>query len=1214
MSNKIKMSAVATAVGFAFASHGAIAAPNFDKAFQPELSSTKQYSQEKHVQIKTRYIVQLEDEPLATYSGGVVGFSATSAKSTGNDKLNLKSRAAVTYGDYLKKQQKSVASSIASATGAKSVLSFNTLFNGIVVEGKEGQQAALAALPGVKKVFLDSEYHAVMDASIDIIKGVEAWTELGGQSEAGKGVKVAIIDSGIRPENPMFSDLGMEAPEFSEDELAHLAANPDYCRASTGDASFCNNKLIVARHFGPLTSGMHPDEYMTPLGYDAHGTHVAGTAVGNPVEITYQGSDLSISGVAPAAHLMVYKALWHTTSGRASGRTTGLMQALEAAIKDGADVINNSWGGGAGANPASSAYGDLFKAAEEAGVVVVTAAGNDGNGPQTIGCPGCIESGLTVANTQTGRFFSQTIEIAGESYLSVEGSNGLLSDTIQLPVVAAHFAEPENAEGCNEYSEGVSFADSIAFVSRGSCAFTTKAQNAAKAGAKAIIIHNNAPGGAMGMSMDEAPIPASAVSLEDGEKILEVLKAAEDTLVATLDPTITRTVLEKFTDAVNTSSSRGPNGEPSFLKPDIAAPGTDILSAYSPDEGNGLTFNAISGTSMASPHVAGAAALMKQTKPDWSAVQIKTALMSTSKMNGLHKEDLVTKADAFDVGAGRLDVPSALGAAVTFAKGSYADPSCLSVCSFTNTMTNMMDEAGEWTGKIVTDMDGAEITLSPSTINLTAAGTEGAEATFNLDIDTTYNAVKDWNFGHVVWTHTSGKVAHLPFAVYDNETSNASALVANVDADSLNSQTPANLSVEFTNIAYSGEFNVDIDFTDAVVEESAFAGVGEVTVNPVGNTINWKGSVEKSTLDIVAEDFLGTTSLTSFGIAPVECGADCDEFTITVNAPFKFAGKEYSAFTVSDNGFIAVGADVDTSGSYAPQAMPSQTTPNGVIAPLWADYDLEGGTGGGHLYVGVLTDSAGTKYHIVEWHKIQEYDGDGTEYSFQVIITEGTDQIRINYLDVPKLPASYSAGAETADGTIGDMIEAVPTGAALGKGYIVNQVAGGKVKLDFQVTASDKSHYTSADVVTTDEEQTVNIAVLENDAAESRFKFTANVTSETSTDEYSAGKGVRVTGSLDASSVTVVDAPKFGIATAKEDGTIDYMPAQGFSGSDSFTYTVSDVSGSVSNPTTVSVTVNDTIPTPTPDATPAPKSSSGSLAWLALLATPFAMLRRRKQK
>lgn len=1226
MSKTIRMSTVAAAVGLAVVSQAAVAAPTFEKAVQSELLSKASYSQQKQIESKTRYIIQLEDEPLATYSGGVPGYEATSAAATGESKLNLRSEPAIQYGAYLKKKQKQLASSAAAATGTQVRTSFSALFNGIVVEGQSGQLETLAKLPGVKKVFLDTEFHAVMDASIDIVKGVEAWQKSGGQSEAGKGVKVAIIDSGIRPENPMFSDIGLAAPEFTEEQLAHLEQNPDYCRADAGDEDFCNNKLIVAREFYPLPSGVHPDEYMSPLGFDAHGTHVAGTAVGNPIEITYQGIDVELSGVAPAAQLLAYKALWHKADGRASGTTSALMSALETAIADGADVINNSWGGGAGANPASSAYGELFKAAEEAGVVVVTAAGNDGNGPQTIGCPGCIESGLTVANTQTGRFFSQTIEVAGQQFISTEGSNGLLESTMQFPLVAAHHVDPENKEGCYDYSEGVSFADSVAFVSRGECSFEQKADKAAAAGAEAIIIHNNGAGGAMGMSMDGATIPASSVSLEDGQAILALLEEAEDALVATLDPSIKRTVLEKYTDAVNQSSSRGPNGEPSFLKPDIAAPGTAILSAFSPDEGNGLTFNAITGTSMASPHVAGAAALMKQHHPDWSAVQIKTALMSTSKMSGLHKEDLVTKADAFDVGAGRLDIPSALAASLTFSKGSYADPSCLTVCSFENVATNMLDEEGEWTGTVVTDMDGAEVSLSPATLTLGAHGSETESATFNLDIDTTFNVNKGWNFGHVVWTHSSGKVAHLPYAIYDKDSSDATVLNANVDADTLNSYTPARMSVEFDNMTFADEFEVAIQLGEgaqllkgAPVVDTATAGSGELSVDKANNTILWKGSVAQSSLTLTEDDFLGDVSLTQFDIPAVKCTDTCDEVSFTVNAPFKFAGKEYSAFTVSDNGFIAVGADVDTNGSYAPQAMPDMQAPNGVIAPLWADFDLVGGTGGGELYIGALSDADDNTYHIVEWHKAQLWGGDGTEYTFQVVIKEGTDEIRFNYIDVPALPASYTAGVESVDGTLGDTITA-PQGLGLAKGYVINQVAGGKVNIDYQVVANNKSHYTAADVVTTDEEETVNIAVLANDLGESRFSFNAKVTSETSTETFIANKGVRVEGSLQASTVKVVDAPANGELTVKEDGTIDYTPNTGFAGEDSFTYTVREAAGLTSEPTMVTVTVNDTIadPQPTPDVSPEPDNSSsgssGSLAWLALLAAPFAALRRRKVK
>lgn len=1224
MSKTIKISAVAAAVAVTLAATSSIAAPMFDKVFQPETSSIKQYSQDKTQQTKTRYIVQLEDEPLATYKGGIVGLMATSSSATGDSKVQLGSQAAVKYKSYLKAKQKQLTQSIAKVSGAKVSKSFDTLFNGVVVEGQPEQLAALSALPGVKKVFLDTEYYAVMDASIDVVKGVEAWQALGGQSEAGKGVKVAVIDSGIRPENPMFSGDGFGEPEFTAEQQAYLTSNPDYCRISTGEADFCNNKLIVARAFGPTPSGLHPNEYLSPLGYDGHGTHVAGTAVGNPVEITYQGSNLALSGVAPAAQLLAYKALYHKSDGRASGTTSALISALEAAIADGADVINNSWGGGAGGNPASSAYADLFKAAEEAGVVVVTAAGNDGNAPQTIGCPSCIESGLTVANTQTGRFFSQTVEVAGESYMTVEGSNGLLDSVLELPIISAQVIAPDNFEGCEEFAEGVSFADSVALISRGACAFSVKAQNAEKAGAKAVIIHNNVLGGAMGMAMDDATIPAVSVSLEDGTDIVELLTDAEDALIARLDPTVIRTIVERFTDAVNSSSSRGPNGEPSFLKPDIAAPGTDILSAFSPDEGNGLTFSSLTGTSMASPHVAGAAALMKQQHPQWNAVQIKTAMMSTSKMDGLHKEDLVTEADPFDVGAGRLDIPSSFDAAVTFGHGSYADPSCLSVCSFSNTMTNMLDEAGEWTAKVVTDMAGAEISVSPSVINLDALGSdnEGDTATFNLDVDTTFNTIKGWNFGHVVWTHTSGKVAHLPFAIHDDETTNASVFKVSVDADSLNSYTPAKVAVEFNNTVYSDEFEVNVELDEnaemlsgAKPVATVTNGSGELTLSDDKRSINWQGTATRESFVIEDEDFLGTTSLTAFDIEPFACAGPCDEFSVTVNADFIFDGREYSSFTVSDNGFIAVGADVDTTGSYAPQAMPDSQAPNGVIAPLWADYDLAGGTtGGGQLYLGTLSNADGDVFYIVEWNNVELYAGTGEQYTFQVIITEGTDDIRINYIDVPQLPSAHSAGVESVDGQIGALLSNIPTGNDIGKGYVINKAEGGSVAIDFQVFAKDRSHYTASDVVVVDEEQTITIDVLENDLAESRFVFDASATSETSTSEFFAHKGARIVGSLEASTLEVAEQPSNGTATVNDDGSIDYTPNAQFSGEDSFTYTVREASGTTSEATTVSITVNDTIADPQPEPTPEPESSnssSGSFGWLVLLAAPLAMLRRR---
>jgi len=1320
MSTKfIKKSAVALAVGSVLTAGSVVAAQNFIVSGSPEKVSTAQASLNKTQVAAVRYIIQLEEAPLATYKGGIVGLDATSASVTGEGKLNLASKSAVQYRSFIKAKQKSVASKLTALGNVKVTQAFDTLFNGIVVEAENNAEARLNSIPGVKKVFRDEEYEVQMDASHEVIKSVEAWTSLGGQSEAGKGIKVAVIDSGIRPENPMFSGEGFPAAEFTEAQQAYLTSNPDYCRQTL--ATFCNEKVIVAREFYPQPSGLHPDEYNSPLGYDAHGTHVAGTAVGNPVQITHKGADVTLSGVAPAAYLMAYKALWHKENGRASGTGTALLGALDAAVKDGADVINNSWGGGAGGNPAGSPYATAFEAAEEAGVVVVTAAGNDGPDANTIGCPGCVESGLTVANTQTGRFFAQVLTVNGEEYLTNEGSNELLEGSFELPIISAKLKQPENFEGCTEFTDKELFKNSIALISRGSCAFSDKAENAAAAGAEAIVIYNNVAGAPMGMSMDDAKIPAVSIASEDGQTLVDLLTSAEEDVTAKLDDATKRIIASKYTDSLANGSSRGPNGEPNFLKPDIAAPGTAILSAFSPDEGNGATFAAISGTSMASPHVAGAAALMKQKHPEWSAVDIKTALMSTSETNGLTKQDAETPADAFDVGAGRLDIPSALGAKLSFVHGSYSDPSCLGTCSFTNTLKNKMTEAGEWTAHVVTDDGALDVDVSPSVITLGAMSAEdGSDSKeFKLDIDTTYATIKGWNFGHVVWTHTSGKVAHLPFAIYAAENNNDTVLSTTVESNDSNSAVPSKVSVMLANTVFSDEITLDVKFdgarllAGAAVKEKLVGGVGSFTVDAENNSLQWVGTLDKSEFKLTEDTILGASSLVDdFGVGTQPCDGPCDETTMTFNWGYSFDGQDYSQLTVSDNGFIAVGGNVDTDGTYAPQNMPDATAPNGIIAPLWADFDLTGteagDTGGGAISVGVLT-GGGDRFLVVEWHKAQLWGGDGTEYTFQAIIKENSDEIWFNYVDVPALPSSYSIGVESADGKTGLTNNAINTAA--GTGHLIESVVGGTLAIDYQLEAMDHSDYTSDDSVTTDEETSITVDVLANDLGESRFTIDTNVSGKDTNSEFRSLKGVRVQGGLEASTVEIMTQAANGTTTINEDGTIRYIPATAFSGKDSFTYTVREASGLKSAETTVNVVVNDTntlpevtvteevsvnegvtvtleatatdaeqnadiltftwtqtsgtaveltdadkatatftagnldsgtdvlefevsvndgsqssvtkmvtvivadVPAPVVTPTePKKKSSSGSLAWLMLLATPFAFLRRRKSQ
>lgn len=310
------------------------------KSYAPELLSADQYrkSQSAPSQIAPqRFIVELESPSLSMYKGGISTLAATAPAKKGQ-KINVLSSQAHSYSSHLVQEQNKFASALSKVSANTKVeRQFKTLFNGVTLVGQGLSIEQLMAIPGVKAVYPEAMYEINMDASLEVINSQAMWAAVDGMENAGKGIKVAVIDGGIRPENPMFADNGFAAPTGA-------LPTDDYC--STVDTTFCNNKLIVARWSQP-TFPVCADEYMSPLGFGGHGTHVAGTAVGNQVNTTYRGVDVTLSGVAPAAYLMAYKALYSKADcSGGSGSNIMLMEALEHAVNDGADVINNSWGEG----------------------------------------------------------------------------------------------------------------------------------------------------------------------------------------------------------------------------------------------------------------------------------------------------------------------------------------------------------------------------------------------------------------------------------------------------------------------------------------------------------------------------------------------------------------------------------------------------------------------------------------------------------------------------------------------------------------------------------------------------------------------------------------------------------------------------------------------------------------------------------------------------
>ncbi|WP_199609865.1 S8 family serine peptidase [Flocculibacter collagenilyticus] len=1076
---------------------------------------------------------------------------------------------------------------------------YDTVFNGIAIKATAEQAENIQQIKGIKRVYKNNKVYPKLDRSHDVINSATAWALAGGRADAGKNIKVAIIDSGIRPTHPMFSGSGFSAPDLSGN--SHITNNPDYCRAV--DATFCNNKLIIARYSNP-TFAIYEDEHLSPLGFDGHGTHVAGIAVGNEVTAPFANQSLNISGVAPGAYLLVYKALFASAGDATdiSGDDVMLLEALDHAVKDGADVINNSWGGGAGGNPATSVYRTVFEDAEAAGVVVVSAAGNEGSGTSTISCPGCIEAGITVGNTTHGRFFSNVVTLAGVDYLAVEGSNNLLTSNLNLPLIAAKQVDSNNELGCNAFPAGA-FDNAIALVSRGVCLFTEKAANARAAGADAIIIYNNVASAPFTMTMDESLLPAVMVSQQNGEKILEQLSQSAGQ-TAFINASTTRVIDEFYSDNLVASSSRGPNTQLSFLKPDIVAPGGSILSAISPEDPTALNqdYALLTGTSMASPHVAGAAAVLKQLKPNWNAKQIKSALMSTSDFINLVTEDSETVASLFDRGAGRLNLGKASQTNTTFNKASYANSACISACSVVNSVTNHNNVVMQWSAVVIMDDDEVNGTVSPADITLSSNQT----LSFTTRIDTSTATEAKWYFGRVQFTSTTGLQRHIPIVVFATE-SNNNAVVNTFTTDPqplIGENVP--ITAELQNAGYKGNITFEVatpteaEFVNNTLQVNVERG-STTSQSQTSNKLQWQGLLDAESLTVEPDATpWGNIPLSGFGAGPVACANGCDDFSFSIDFNFSYNGQSYSQLVVSDNGLVIPGGNQDLENASTNQLLPSFNAPNNVIAPLWADFDLdEAGvtdSGGGVIRQHIL-QSDGKQYLVVEWDKVRLYSEDNSEtdeYSFQVIVEENTDNIWFNYLALPQMPNVATVGAENSDGTVGvnyyhnTNYPATPsapsgstpilTGAALaqsGFSLELKKLAGGKVTLSYQLQSNSTNNYTKADMLIVEENASGSINVLSNDDATAQVTVNATATLGTLVQEASQLIVLAADGGLDASSLSLTQLPQYGQAEITSAGVIKYTPNAGFSGIDTLRYQVSDQQGRQSNPTDVSITVEN---------------------------------------
>ncbi|RUO40561.1 hypothetical protein CWE15_07400 [Aliidiomarina taiwanensis] len=1148
------------------------------------------------------FIVELEDAPLATYSGGVRGLAPTARTFTSAERLETDSVEAIAYTQYLQTQQARVASALQAKLPSLSIeRNFNVTLNGFVVSvpRQDDVVAQLQSVTGVKKVYENEIFYTQMDASLDIIKAPTTWAQAGGQDSAGAGVKVAVIDTGITPHHPMFSGVGHERPEGLPTD--------DYC--ATQDPTFCNSKLVVARYYEPLGAA-HPDETLTPKDFGGHGTHVAGTAVGNAVYAEYDSMDVNISGVAPGASLMVYKALYINPQGQGTGSSINLASALEDAVADGADVINNSWGGGAGGDPSNSVYRSIFTNAEAAGVVLVTAAGNDGPGAQTVGCPGCVEAGITVASTQTGRVFGSLLTAPGVDtiYARPGSGNFELSADITAPLLPAMEVDEANALACEPFPAGA-FEGSIAFISRGECSFGDKANHAEAAGAVAMVLYNNAPGGLV-MSMPDATLPSVSISQEQGESVLEAWTQGSSATITRNQALFSSLAKNSMSDF----SSRGPNGDSSFLKPEIAAPGSDILSAYPTEEEGVANYQLNSGTSMASPHVAGAAAVLRQMRPELNAFEIKSILMTSSNPE-VKNHDSTSDTTPFDRGAGLMDMDAASKTAISFDKPSFVSPACVASCSFERTVTNLLAEEGTWYARVefvdshVTGtVSTPSIELAPTTFSENEEEEHKATANFTVNVDTTY-ADEGWTFGQVVFTDSTGQypTAHMPIAVMARQSDDTSVLTALLAAGEVTADDLLGLSVR---AGYPGS-NEDVTVTaevpegtnlvlDSVQTEMSLATETSLTVSEDQRTITWTGQIsqdEGAQLVEPSSDFLfAGATLADLGItdAPtLPCESSrCDELPFDMSigeyGGFIWNGKLVEEITISPNGFITA-APQSYYLSYNNTVLPTEDAINAIIAPFWSDL-VVGGEHGGQVNFVVANDGT-SDWLVFEWQDVTEakMDADGlivdptaTKYTFSIWLKMGSDEVYFNYVSIPEVPDSLTVGIEDITGTKGFTYyyanafaatqgTAPVTGEALRAGIAEGEK--GFVFLNYQVEPSVFGAAQDTDVSTVEQEP-VTIDLTNAFTTGSTGFISKGTLVTAAQEEYRSIQPFSILPSETAQAVIATE-PEHGAVVPVEGtpGQFVYTAEAGFVGTDSFTFVAEGVNGQQTTAGTVTVVV-----------------------------------------
>ncbi|MFJ5955903.1 S8 family serine peptidase [Paenarthrobacter sp. NPDC092416] len=818
-----------------------------------------------------RYMVVLAEKPAATYDGGTAGLAPT--KPEEGKKLDAESAEVKEYQQHLQETQQEVA----QQENVTIQREFTTAVNGFSANLTADQAINLAKDPKVLMVAPDTQY-APDYSTTDFLKlsGPNGtWnTQYGGQENAGKGTVVGVIDTGYTPSNPFFAGepVGPLAgnPEVgvpyrtNDGKIAMLKADGDTfigeCQPGQGtgadyDGSACNSKVLSTHYFADAfletvpEENRAPEELISAVDVDSHGTHTASTAAGNAnVDAVVDGRSFGItSGIAPAAKLSIYKVCWEDTDPATGGcYGSASVDAIEQAILDGVDVLNYSISGSTTSttDPVSLA----FLSAASAGIFVATSAGNSGPTASTVnhGAPWL----TTVAATSFSQELQGTVEFSdGSKFRGASIMNREVSGA--GVVLSANAASGEgNAALCTPGSlDPAKVAGKVVVCDRGVVDRTAKSAEVLRGGGVGMILVNLTESS---LDTDKHAVPTVHVNPPATQTIKDKVTANPAITVSLVNHDTTGLPAEAQPQIAG-FSSRGPllATDSDLLKPDVSAPGVAILAGVSPIGTGGDNFGFLSGTSMASPHVAGFGALILSKNPQWSPATVKSAMMTTAGPVKL-ANGAVNK-DVFATGAGQVDPAKVLSPGLVydattedylkFVQGTGMD---LGMEGLGTTLPRDMNVAsfalGNLAGKIevtrtVTaltpglyrasaNVPGVNVKVTPSVLNF---GAVGEKKTFKVQFENNSAALGKFAMGSLTW-QGANKTVTSPIAVRPQS----------VIADK---------ALAFTGTGPNG---------------SATINITSGTNAPVGVTVDGLSKADSSAVELVPGPFAGETNASNF--------------------------------------------------------------------------------------------------------------------------------------------------------------------------------------------------------------------------------------------------------------------------------------------------------------------------------------------------------------